>query len=384
MPTQDWGVYQDSLTLGTEVSSTYEGRHITATAAELNHGNVLAVVTKGYPVIFGIVAGAHGVGVAFQTEVAGTDLIAVDTEGVWNLSVVSSDDAGNSLVVAGDPLFINTTTAVISKIRDNATQIPFGYALCQGNGDGLAHTLAVKVHWDPRSHWLEDQEMLYFGNLRDVSIEWDGNNLEMLPLVDDTGAFNIGNGTLSMDVQIFGLTANDYVLWDNSQSMLSVVNTAVPPGDAYSALRVLATSTLANNAYGLAAYFDTTLNGVAAGGVYGVGSWINTAADFTSTGDEIIVPFEGGIYAAAVNATGRFVFAGQHQAILSGVPGSLHAWRLNVAAAGGAITALIAAANWQSVNYQNGTAGTGVVGTIPLADVVGFGVRYVDVHAAVA
>ena len=149
MPTQDWGVYPDSLTVGTEVSSTYEGRHITATAAELNHGDVLGVVTKGYPVIFGIAGTPYGVGVAFNTEVAGGDLIAVDTEGIWNLSVVGSDDNGNSLVRAGELLYINTTTAVISKISNIATQIPFGYALGQANGDGAAHTIAVKVHFDP-------------------------------------------------------------------------------------------------------------------------------------------------------------------------------------------------------------------------------------------
>ena len=229
MPTQDWGVYPDSLTLGTEVSSTYEGRHITATAAELNHGNILAVVTKGYPVIFDIVAGAHGVGVAFNTEVAGTDLIAVDTEGIWNLSVVSSDDAANSLVVAGDPLYINTTTAIISKIRNNATQIPFGYALSQGNGDGLAHTIAVKVHWDPRSHWLEDLEMLYFGDARDVSVEWDPGipALEMLPLVNNTGAFNIGDGTFSMDFQVFGPDATQSMLYDSDMGTLDIVDDVV-------------------------------------------------------------------------------------------------------------------------------------------------------------
>jgi len=189
----------------------------------------LAVVTKGYPVIFDIVAGAHGVGVAFNTEVAGTDLIAVDTEGIWNLSVVSSDDAGNSLVVAGDPLYINTTTAVISKIRNNATQIPFGYALCQGNGDGAAHTLAVKVHWDPRSHWLEDLEMLYFGDARDVNVKWEPGipALEMLPLVTDTGAFHIGDGTLLLDQLWFGTAIGQYLQFDASADELINVGVAI-------------------------------------------------------------------------------------------------------------------------------------------------------------
>ena len=49
-----------------------------------------------------------------------------------------------------------------------------------------------------------------------------------------------------------------------------------------------------------------------------------------------------------------------------------------------AIDALIAAANAGSIGYSAGVAGTGVVGSIPIADCVGHGVLWVDVHAAVA
>jgi len=177
MPTEGYGAYEQGLTLGTEVSSTYEGRHITATAAELNHGNILAVVTKGYPVIFNTGAGAHGVGVAFNTEVAGTDLIAVDTEGIWNLSVLATNDAADAggVVIAGDPLFINTTTAIISKIRNNITQIPFGYALGGVAQDATA-TIAVKVHWDPRAHWLPEDEPLIWGD-DDHKMLWTGEEI---------------------------------------------------------------------------------------------------------------------------------------------------------------------------------------------------------------
>ena len=149
MPTQAFGVYAAEGTLGDQVSSTYEGRHVTLLASEINHGNVLTVVTKGYPVIFGTVAGNHGVGIALNTEVAGTDLIAIDTEGIWDVSVVATDDVAGSLVTGGDPLYINTTTAVVSKIRNLVTQIPFGYALGQV-ASGATAVIAVKVHWDPR------------------------------------------------------------------------------------------------------------------------------------------------------------------------------------------------------------------------------------------
>ena len=230
MPDQDFGLYPDGLTAGTQVSSTYEGRHVSLFASEIT--SPTGTVVKGDPVVFGTVAGNHGVGVAFKSEVAATDIIPIDTKGIWNLSVVASDDEGNSLVTGGDPLYINTTTAVISKIRDNATQIPFGYALGQATGDGTALVIAVKVHWDPRSHWLEDQEKLYWGDLRDVSMEWDGTNLEMLPLVNDTGAFNIGNGTLSMDVQIFGNAAGSFVFWDSSLNLLAITTTHAAAANA--------------------------------------------------------------------------------------------------------------------------------------------------------
>ena len=182
MPTADWGLYEQGLTTGTEVSSTYEGRHITATAAELNHGNILGVVTKGYPVIFGInAATAHGVGVAFNTEVAGTDLIAVDTEGIWNLTVTATDDAAGAggVVRAGDPLYINTATAIISKIRNLVTQIPFGYAL-GGIAQDLSLVIAVKVHWDPRQP--QDEFGIFLdGHESDVA-----DNLMSINLTDQT------------------------------------------------------------------------------------------------------------------------------------------------------------------------------------------------------
>jgi hypothetical protein len=139
------GVYPDADvgSIGDEISSTYEGRHVTLLASELSHSNALAVVTKGYPVWWG-----NAVGVAFKTEVLGTDLIAVDTEGIWIQDVFAQNDAGPSAVVPGNALYINTTTGLISKITNEATQLPFGYAL--GSVDaGNTDTIAVKVHWDP-------------------------------------------------------------------------------------------------------------------------------------------------------------------------------------------------------------------------------------------
>jgi hypothetical protein len=83
---------------------------------------------------------------------AATDVISIDTEGIWYLNVVASDDTGVSAVDEGDVIYINLTTCVLSKIKNMATQRVFGYSLGDLTGSAVAAVCAVKVHWDP-STW---------------------------------------------------------------------------------------------------------------------------------------------------------------------------------------------------------------------------------------
>jgi len=129
---------------GDECSSTYEGRHITFEESYLTHPtHADGFVDKGDPIVCGRI-----VGVALASAAAATDFIAIDTEGIWFLSAVAVDDAGNSAINEGDAIFINRTTAVLSKITNIGTQQPYGYAL----GDvasGQTDIVAIKVHQDP-------------------------------------------------------------------------------------------------------------------------------------------------------------------------------------------------------------------------------------------
>ena len=145
MPSTGIGVYPGSATAveNDEVSSTYEGRHLTFLASDIT-GHEHAVVTKGHPVVIG----EHIVGVAFNTEVNATDLIAIDTEGIWNLKVAATDQDGNNAVVAGDEIFVGKTTGLLSKNNNKFTHTFFGYAL-GSIAAGSTFTIAVKVHWDP-------------------------------------------------------------------------------------------------------------------------------------------------------------------------------------------------------------------------------------------
>uniref|UniRef100_A0A6M3IYG7 Uncharacterized protein n=1 Tax=viral metagenome TaxID=1070528 RepID=A0A6M3IYG7_9ZZZZ len=142
-----FGVYPvaDALLDGEEISSTYEGRHLTFLESELTHEPGLAFVTKGHPVVCGSL-----VGIPFKTCTAATDLVAIDTEGIWIVDVFAQDAAGVSAVAGGNRLYINTTTCVVSKINSAATQIPFGIALGIV-GQGLTERIAVKLHQDPNT-----------------------------------------------------------------------------------------------------------------------------------------------------------------------------------------------------------------------------------------
>ena len=154
-----FGVYPiaDALTEGEEISSTYEGRHITVLDSEITgHANPDAdgFINKGLP----LMVGDKIVGVSFKSALAAADLIAIDTEGIWIVDVTAANDAGGSAVAGGDQLYIHMTTGVVSKINNTATQRPFGYALGIITTPGNVERIAVKVHFDPT---LDSQDRMY-------------------------------------------------------------------------------------------------------------------------------------------------------------------------------------------------------------------------------
>ncbi len=115
-----YGAYPvaDAKSPGDEISSTYEGRHLTLLESDLVHPtHADGFVDKGDPVVSATGKPAI-VGVAFKDAAAATDRIALDTEGIWVLDVVAANDAGNVAVAGGDRIYINKSTAVLSKIQN--------------------------------------------------------------------------------------------------------------------------------------------------------------------------------------------------------------------------------------------------------------------------
>jgi hypothetical protein len=302
--------YLADCTAGTQVSSTNEGRYVTLLESLLTHPtHADGFVDKGDPIVCGDI-----VGVSMNSADAATDYVVIDTEGIWNLSVVATNDAGNSQVDIGELLYINTSTGVLSLINNTATQRPFGRAMCV-LATGTTGVIAVKVHADPA---LDTEDQMY----KTVT----------------SGAYNYGK-------QWTGILA-------------------------------------AGQSTGVGGYFSAQVGGAQTGGIYGWGAWTEPGATFVGSG--LLVAGEFGIWdGQGANIAGNSVVLLQLQGILAATPATLYVFRVNVAQVAGNITAIFASANPESIGYSAGTAGTGVVGTIPLANCVGPGMLYVDVHAAV-
>jgi len=352
MPT--FGVYPvaDVETAGEEVSSTYEGRHVTLLESELIHkaGNVGGFVNKGDAIVFGTVA-LQGVGVAFKTATAATDLIAIDTEGIWILPVLPSDDGGQIAVNGGDRLYISITTAIISKIASAATNVPFGYALGHIDAGAVAETIAVKVHWDPIDNAILDLEPFYFGDSRDANLTWGPSII------------NAGVDTLLLTVA------------------------AVPAGS--SAFQIKATAGAGTNDVGIACYFDATAGGVQTGNwAYGGGIWLNLATTFDApAGQYEMVAQDNGVYSGAVvdYATATVIYGLKAECIMAPAqPKSVYAFGIGGNISGSANTAIFYAYQPAICGYTM-TNRTTQVGSLALIYVNGAGhdhVFYVNLYEA--
>lgn len=148
-------VTSPTRTAGEEGSSTYEGRHLSVVESELTHPYVAdGFVNKGDPVLYG----ANIVGVAFKDAAAATDIIAIDTEGIWYLNVLGCVSDGTTdgiakALVYGDPVYIKRTPGtdvyILSGQQDPQHFQSFGFVLGSVSASTTAPTLvAVKVHND--------------------------------------------------------------------------------------------------------------------------------------------------------------------------------------------------------------------------------------------
>ena len=80
-------------------------------------------------------------------------------------------------------------------------------------------------------HWL-DNEDLEFGDDADVTIAWDGTNLNILPVTDDVGVINIGSVTNHIDMKVFLGDANNFFEFDVGRPRLYLQRAATGGADS--------------------------------------------------------------------------------------------------------------------------------------------------------
>lgn len=330
MPTA-FGVYpaEDALTEGEQISSTYEGRHLTFAASELTAAGGAGVIVKGRPVVCG-----HIVGIALNTTSVATDLVAVDTEGIWVVDVLAQDDGGAIAVAGGDELYIATAApCVVSKIASADTQIPFGYAL--GTIPAGTMRIAVKLHWDPVDNMVLDNEPILFGDGKDVSIQW---NETFLAIAVAAASKAVG---------------------------LEMAISAAALADGYG-------------------FFETNANvaGVSPGFVAARSDWLNLAADFeVMPGGGLITPHTDGIYeVAGATLTGATIaLAGKFTDQMASADfGMYNLWNLNLTQT---LTALFEVNNPALVGYVACAAATSIVGSIPFFHTGGGATKYIRLYS---
>ena len=145
--------------VGTQISSTFEGRHISIEDTNLllvHPAHADGLVDKGDPVAFW-----DGCGVALKSAQAVGEAVPIDTEGVWRLSVTNTGLNTFGDITVGQVLFIDNTGVIIDDWRTSFTV--FGYALQPiadpGQGAPITEVIAVKVHW-MYPYWFYDVRSL--------------------------------------------------------------------------------------------------------------------------------------------------------------------------------------------------------------------------------
>ena len=135
---------------GQEVSSTGEGRHVLFKESDLIHAPGSGLVQKGQPVAFW-----DGVGIALKTAQAATDVIPVDTEGIWRVSVQNTGINPFGTIKVGQVLFIDSAGIVYDDWQTSFAI--FGYAM-QEIDSVRTEVISVKVHW-MYPYWYYDERI---------------------------------------------------------------------------------------------------------------------------------------------------------------------------------------------------------------------------------
>jgi hypothetical protein len=177
---------------------------------------------------------------------------------------------------------------------------------------------------------FSDSIPLNFGSSKDVAVQWTGSLLTVIPLTDDTGAINIGNGTKDIDLKIFLGTTGQYVDFNVGNGNIKMIGTPkgatleMTPGVGGAGLKIHTHANVNNS--GGATYDYTFLNEFkgefvsTSGLMYGVGAIYSLATSAGGMSSMIATAtlIAGATLSGADVATGSWLSAGFFATILAG------------------------------------------------------------------
>jgi len=87
--------------------------------------------------------------------------------------------------------------------------------------DGGHEVFTITSDGTTRTCRFHDSVVVGFGDADDVTMKWDGTNLDVLAAADDSQIY-FGDGTSSFDIRFYGNAAADFMEWDASASALKL------------------------------------------------------------------------------------------------------------------------------------------------------------------
>lgn len=223
----------------------------------------------------------------------------------------------------------------------------------------------AKAIWEGVDLQLMDTDFLIFGDGSDVLIDWTGSLLLIVPAIDDTGAINIGNGTVDMDVKIFLGTTGKYAEFNVGDSCLNLANDAVAADGRILKVSITSATPAMSDGYG-AVEIDATISGTATGWFSPLSSWINITGSGVAGAGGFMCAQQNGVYAdSGANTGSTIIFGMRAQAVLTDAPTILAPFSINTS--NREITALFEMNANPDVGYQANAGETGgKVGDVPL------------------
>ena len=159
-------------------------------------------------------------------EVAGADDFTI-TANSFNVLTGSAIDLADSCQIklgTGDDITIawdGTDLDILQATPDSS--IKWGVDAAGIDQVWYGDTTAVNMTWDQTANSLifADSGLLVFGTGSDVTVRWDGTDLDILAAADDS-VIKIGTGTNSFDLWVYGNTANDNIIFSAANNPLNL------------------------------------------------------------------------------------------------------------------------------------------------------------------